>query len=203
MGYTSVPANFEVLRFAEWWSVQELLSTINAIKIINYSINEQRQQALETWGKMTCVCPFSKVHRFPGTGQLFVCGMIGDWPRKVQQLLTSLSYKSYNKDEKAKTQTGSSEALPDYNDAHMSFRNAITTMMDELYRMDAVFDRSTFEEKFRMAWNEKDPHTKFRSKVSDLEEPTTVSYSQYIPYSGRKGKEPETVEFEVEEEDEK
>lgn len=150
MSYSRIPDNFEVLRFATWWSVEELTTVLKSIKNINFSITEQRQQALQSWNNLASVCPFSKIHRFPKS-RTFVCSIYGDWARKEQQLVSALCYKNYTKDEKAKVP--SETGFSDFNDAHMSYRNAVTNMFNQLYRMDGVFSRQTFESRFFFEWD--------------------------------------------------
>lgn len=154
MVYQDLPRNWAVLRTSKWFSVEDLMELLNAIETVNYSITEQRQQALDAVRKLTTTCPFTTNDRFVENGS-FVCETVGDWPRKFSQLITSLSYKSNFKDEKAKFEPKIgqiAEPHVDFNDAHMSFRNSIIAIRNQLYISDGVFDRSYFEAKYRVSW---------------------------------------------------
>jgi len=164
------------LEYAPWYKVSDLFPAIRALRKINFSIVEQRQQALERLGNLTDNAPFSKDYRFAAEGT-YVCEVDGDWARKFQQLKAALSYKDYSKDNKLNpvprggtqgpTGTPSENKPLDFDDAQMAFWNATTAMFDQLRRADGVFNRAMFEQKFGLHWGGPEkPPTKGFSKMT-------------------------------------
>jgi hypothetical protein len=150
----------ENLEYAPWYKVSDLFPALKAIRKINFSITEQRQQSLERLGNLNDDAPFSKDFRFAHNGT-YVCEAEGDWARKFQQLKAALSYKDYSKDDKLNpvpkggqsTMGAPSENKPlDFNDSQMAFWNSTTSMFDQLRRADGVFNRAVFEQKFGLHW---------------------------------------------------
>lgn len=121
------------------------MAFVNAAQSVNFSIQEQRSQVLQRLANLLHVYPVERDRRFNARG-LYVCMVYGDWSRKFQQLRTALSYKDLAKDNKAKV------PLSDISDALVSYQNALTSMMDQLVRMDGVFDREAFESQMGLAW---------------------------------------------------
>jgi len=151
MPYQRLPENLKGLCFVSWYDLNKLGPDLKAIRKINYSIVEQRQQSLQRLGNLADECPFNLNVRFPVNG-IYVCEASGDWSRKFQQLKSSLSYKALNKDEKNK---GAVEhADRDYNDAQVAFWNSTTAMLDQIARMDGVWTRVTFETYHGLTWGE-------------------------------------------------
>lgn len=135
----------EVYSVAPWVTMPALMSFIVAAQSVNFSIQEQRSQVLQRLANMMHMYPVERTRRFHAEG-LFVCTIHGDWSRKFQQLRTALSYKDLAKDNKAKV------PLSDISDAMVSFQNALTAMMDQMIRMDGVFDRDSFEAQMGIGW---------------------------------------------------
>lgn len=152
MPYTIYPDRAASMEFVPWYDARELGATIAAIRKINFSIVEQRQQALERLGNMLDECPYDPDHRFP-TGKRYVCEGYGDWARKMQQLKSALNYKPLDKDDKTRnTAPGSGPSVGHQDDPQQAFFNATTSMFDQLVRLDGVFDRASFERSFGLVW---------------------------------------------------
>jgi len=155
MPYNNPSKRFLILQSAPWYDVRALFREVNALRKINFSITEQRQQALERLNSVPSECPFAADHRFP-EHQLFVSEAMGDWARKFQQLKSALSYKERDirahtnvrdggRDEKAEVSLG-------FSDSQQAFWNATTAMIDQLTRADDVFDRVAFEATLNLQW---------------------------------------------------
>jgi len=132
----------KILMHAQWYTVDELMTNMNYIRTINFSITEQRSQALARLNGMFSRCPYSQNQRFPDDLD-FVCESVGDWARKFQQLRSSLSYKD--------SKTGA----PDHvhkNDSFTAFWNATTAIIGQLMSLDGVINRTDFEEKYQLRW---------------------------------------------------
>jgi hypothetical protein len=142
------------LRYANWWSLPNLMQCINEIRKINYSVIEQRHQALERLSGLPNSDPLA-VGRFiisgnPGRG-FFVCELLGDWPRKFQQLRMALSSRDLpatRRDEQASAKS--------YDDSFVSFWSVTTAMLDEMRRLDGVWNRDRFEDHFNLEWHDEE-----------------------------------------------
>lgn len=161
MAYHGVPISTTIVMQAPWYFVPSLMKEINALRKINFAIVEQRSQALERFNNLCSISPVSETERFPAAG-LYVCELLGDWPRKFQQLKAALSFRE--RDVRAKQSNDNNNNAPrevvnagslisHYSDAHMAFWNSTTSILDELLRADHVYDRSSFEEELRMDWH--------------------------------------------------
>jgi hypothetical protein len=141
----------EPLRYCNWWTARNLMGCLNEMRKINFSVIEQRNQALERFSALPVVDPL-EAGRFPLGRDYYVCELLGDWPRKCQQLrmtLTSRELPSSRRDDQQSTAA--------YNDAFVAFWNATTSMLDELRRLDGVWSRRTFESFFSLEWQEDEP----------------------------------------------
>lgn len=149
MAYQNYPKTRACLvEQASWYDIQMLMREIKQIKKINFSIATNRANALERLGNLTDDAPYHATKRFPENAN-FVCDAVGDWSRKLTQLRSALSFKSYEKDIKSKD---NDSRVGDYNDAHVSFINSITAITDQISRRDDVFDRQSFEVNFGATW---------------------------------------------------
>lgn len=151
--YKTINQSVRVLRFAPWYSVEVLFAELNAVRAINFSIVEQRQQALERLGNMRREgIMFNFAVRFAAEGD-YVCESLGDWPRKFQQLRAALSYKERdlrgNMQDKEQTFHFQSSQ-----DALVAFQSATTSMMDQIVRADGIWDQEKFERYHSLYWNE-------------------------------------------------
>jgi len=143
--YQTFPQNIHILSNAPWHKIEVLMDEINALRRVNFSIVEQRQQALERLNNLPSERVFEQDSRFKFGS--YVCEMWGDWPRKMQQLKSALSFKERQVEKK--------DALPDlssFQDAQMAFWNSTTNIIDQLVRLDGVFDREKFENYFSLEW---------------------------------------------------
>lgn len=151
--YHNLPTSVFVLQSAPWYSVHVLVSTVNALRKINFSIVEQRQQALERLNNMPCVdCPYAAAKRFDPHG-LYVCEMLGDWTRKFQQLRSSLSYKDRSSEKSTKVDVSEDRHYQSMTDAHQAFWNATSAMYEQLLRFDGVYDVVNFEKFYSLDWH--------------------------------------------------
>jgi len=153
MPYIDPSLSVEIMQHAAWYDLDVFLREINSLRKINFSITEQRAQALERFNNMPERVPFDLGDRFEKRG-IFVCELSGDWARKFQQLKSALSYKdrdlrSFNvKDEKL----AGDHTAANVSDAQQAFWNATTAMLDQLIRQDYVWDRKRFEAHFHLTW---------------------------------------------------
>jgi len=150
MAYTTISKQLRIYMVAPWYNVQQFVDEVKSLRCINFSIVEQRQQALERINKLHSVCPFKANVRFP-EHELYICEFHGDWARKLQQLKSALSYKDRDKEVFQSSQKLESSSRPD--DASQAFWNATTAMLDQMTRGDGVFDRETFELYFKPTWH--------------------------------------------------
>jgi hypothetical protein len=159
MSYQNPSQQVMVLQHLPWYSVPALMAELKAIRSINFSVVENRQQALERLGKMLSDAPFSPAaapdsRRF-APGQ-YVCEGLGDWPRKFMQLKSALSHRDSNLMKAAFTEGKQPQIGADvnqsYSDAQQAFWNSTTAMIDQIIKLDHVYDRAKFEATFSAAW---------------------------------------------------
>lgn len=145
---------FMVLKTSPWYDVEQLIDEITALRRINFSIVESRQQALERLNNIPVHHPFAGALRFP-LDKVFVCELNGDWARKFQQLKSALSFKERDKEvvkhQSMPPQKGENLDAP--SDSHQAFWNSTTAILDQLTRLDGCFDRETFERHFSLDWH--------------------------------------------------
>lgn len=148
--YHNVDPSVAMLAYAPWYDVRHLFKEIHAIRKINYSIVEQRQQALERINNILTTSVFDLDRRF--AEGIYVCEALGDWGRKFQQLKTALSFKE--RDLRANRDKGDREVDGQaHSDAQQAFWNATTAILDQLVRADAVWHRRSFESFYRLDWH--------------------------------------------------
>lgn len=149
-------SRFIVLRNSPWYDVEELIAEVSALRRINFSIVESRQQALERINNITIHHPFKVNERFLDD-KVFICETFGDWARKFQQLKSALSLKERDKELMAKHQAlpaqKGEQSIDASSDSHQAFWNATTSILDQLTRLDGCFDRETFERHFGLDWH--------------------------------------------------
>jgi len=150
--------NFELrhypLAIAPWYKVTDLLDAIAAVRRINYSLVESRQQALERLNSIPTSQVFGVGLRF-SANEAYVCELIGDWGRKFQQIKSSLSFKERTKEMLMKSSTSDVRDKPsDNSDSAQAFWNSTTAMYDQIVRLDGVFDQSKFEVYAGLTWQE-------------------------------------------------
>lgn len=136
------------LQYTTWYSVRDLMATIKSINKINFSIVEQRQQALTSLNSISDDCPYSLNTRFPQDGH-YVCAGKGDWVRKIQQLRTSLAYKEVTL---RGGPTPPAASTTDANDSCIAFYNACSAIITQVAQRDFVHDRQSFERDFALTW---------------------------------------------------
>lgn len=135
-----------------WYEVRALTVELAALRRINFSIVEQRQQALERLGNLESEAPYAESKRFP-EGKRFICEAWGDWARKFQQLKLALSFKEQQGgDGRRGNQSDGSEVFASYENSRVAFFNATTAMYDQLMRRDGVWTRRDFEDRFTFDW---------------------------------------------------
>ncbi|UHK03085.1 MAG: coat protein [Guiyang benyvirus 1] len=143
--YINFTSRATLHKHMQWYEVGQLMETLKNIWKINFSITEQRQQALLQLNNLDDACPYDVHVRFP-EGRLYVCTGTGDWLRKFQQLRTSLSLKEHKHDKKT---TGE---VPDISDAMVAFHNSITNIMTQIGQQENVFYRDNFERIYSLIW---------------------------------------------------
>lgn len=148
MPYENWTSKVEVLSYGPWVTAKSLKRTLGALQGTNFSIQEQRNQAMARIADLGGEAPFGAEDRFPDVG-LYVCLDYLDWGSKMRQLRSSLLVKDYAKDDKHKGST-----TVDISDNIVSFHHSISSMLDELNRLDGVFNRESFEDTFCLEWAE-------------------------------------------------
>lgn len=131
--------SFFVLQHTAWYRVDTLLELVKALRRINFSIAEQRNQALQRINTAACPPPFSAHSRFPTIPH--VCEGYGDWGRKLTQLRLALSHKSRDKDKSLRD----SAPATDISDAIVAFTSGLQAIVDQCIVGDGVLTRTTFE----------------------------------------------------------
>jgi len=151
MAYANYNRMVRILQQAVWYDVSVLLNELKAIRRINFSIVEQRQQALERINAIAIDGPFGAAVRFPDNSD-YVCEILGDWSRKFQQLKSALSFKERD----LRTQGIPSDKVHadqgSVSDAQQAFWNATTAMLDQIRNLDYVWERVSFENRYNMDW---------------------------------------------------
>lgn len=148
MAYADYPLAVALVEGDSWYEVRALKRELRALRAVNFSIQEQRSQALQRLGNMAQEAPFALATRFPG-GRAFVCEAAGDWARKFQQIRSALVYKDLIKDDKVREHTSRGS---DISDAQQAYYNALTAMGDQLTRMDGVYTQAIFEDRYGLEW---------------------------------------------------
>lgn len=140
------------------------MQAVKQLRAINFSIVEQRQQALEVFNNLPVIeRPFARNRRFPDE-EFLLCTLHADWPRKIQQLCSALSFK--NRQEEVRELPVRKEGNPNHasqDDAQQAFWNATTSMHDELVRGIGIFSRHEFESTFGLRWTEPEPPLRRRA----------------------------------------
>ena len=150
MAYQNLDRYTKVLLKLPWYRVDNLTLLLLGLRKVNFSIVEQRQQALERLNSLEVHIPFGPDRRFVDD-DLYICEGLGDWPRKFQQLKLALSYKE--RDLRSNKEEGNVPLhFSSSQDAHVAFWNATTSIMDQLKRLDDVYDTETFEARFKLRW---------------------------------------------------
>jgi hypothetical protein len=148
--------SFLVLKASPWYDVEQLIEEVIALRRINFSIVEQRQQALERLNSIIIHHPFAANLRFPDN-KVYICELNSDWARKFQQLKSALSLKERDKEVLMKHNTSPTQHLDAPNtlgsDSQQAFWNATTNILDQLTRLDGCYDRASFERTFNMDWH--------------------------------------------------
>lgn len=138
------------LQGAIWYSTYDLLTEMRYLRAINFHIVEQRAQALERFNKLDGLFTdelFNLERRFP-MGIAYVCDIMGEWPRRFQQLKTALSYKERDLRNQEKS---SPDHQAQQNDAFVAFWNATTNIIDAVVKKD-YWTTKLFERHFRLTW---------------------------------------------------
>jgi hypothetical protein len=143
---------------------------ISALRKINFSIVEQRQQALERINSLHSETLFSRTQRFPDD-ELYVCELLGDWARKFQQLKSALSFKERDlRNREGATSKDTNVSDQPQSDAQQAFWNSTTAILDEIHRLDEVYDRLKFEGFFKLNWHDDNVLALERGQAEDLAE---------------------------------
>ena len=135
---------------AIWADADHLAACLHDIRTINFSITESRGQALERFAKVQIRAPFGPSARFPADRD-FVDLTFGDWPRKIQQLMSALGQKDRAGEKELANLEGmgpSKSNSRSADDAATAFWNSTTQMIDTLARGHGVFDQELFEHNF-------------------------------------------------------
>lgn len=142
----------EYIEMANWWSVKTFVKVINRLRAMNYTIQESRNQMLESLNQMPNDAPFAIDERFPSTG-LFVCEMTDTWMRQLQQIRSSLMVKDRRTERHESTVSAKTTGVNDStSDAQQAFFNATTGALESITQREGVFNRAAFESHFRLVW---------------------------------------------------
>lgn len=93
MSYTNWNADHVLLAAAPWYHTEALMMTLVSLRSKNFSIQENRNQALAELNQLKGGGPFSKSVRFPADVK-YVCELYEDWARQLAQLRSACSYKN-------------------------------------------------------------------------------------------------------------
>jgi len=150
----------------DWFSTRTLNQTMREVRGIDFSVRTQREAAREMLTKMV---PFENIFdqriRFPVQGT-YVCSVLGDWPKKLTQILEALNYKDESKDIKDNSNreatvglgkgndrnTTSAPSKFDYNDALHAFWTGTQAVLDQIGSMSEVYSQRKFEATFNLRW---------------------------------------------------
>lgn len=147
--YGGYNISMAAIQHAYWYDVEQLMQVVHQMRQRKWTVAENRNQMLELLNKAICPAPFSRTTRFPAD-RGFICEAMGDWTRKFQQLRGSLDFKDHFKD--GKTKDAPASVFQDANDAHQTFNNVTTEIIDEIVRLQDVYDLAMFEARFHLTW---------------------------------------------------
>lgn len=139
---------------AEWYDVEQLGTVMRAMKKMNFSIVEQRQQAMASLNDLQDAAPYSRLERFPAD-RIYICVSTGDWIRKFQQIRTSLSYRSHEVRQAQQPNGAVREVHPmttAESDSLLAFHNAISSIMSQISQGEYIYTRETFEHTMGVEW---------------------------------------------------
>jgi hypothetical protein len=157
----------KLFRASEWISTDHLTEILSHMDGIKFAIESNRQAALEFWAGYRKTPPFAHDVQFP-EWDCYVRLSEGDWPQKVQQLLTALQYKEEKRvQQTASTSQGGSgrdrdrspvqseepeikDRIP--NDVLLSFTTAVRSMRYQIGKQEGVYDRDKLHTNLRLAW---------------------------------------------------
>jgi len=166
MPYNHWSEEAETLSGLNWCPVKEATSIIRQCLNKNFSIIEQRREALSLIHGMYKECPFSRLERFPEY-TTFVCLQMYDWPNKMDQAIEALNFKETSIPEEHEgtrsNKTGlmgnfknkGNDPRPGFysgDDALHAFHQALVNMQRELAAMDGVFGRRSLEARLGIVW---------------------------------------------------
>jgi len=160
----------------EWVAVRDLRQLFQHMDGADLATNAARKQALQFWASIWKEAPFTRNTRFPVDGT-YVAINNGDWPGKIQQMLTGLQFKELDQTRagKERQEQGSraqmkhtvrntnenaidEEAVPEEprnaipNDVLLSIEMAIRNMRIQLGRGNDVWSITTFERNLGLTW---------------------------------------------------
>jgi hypothetical protein len=173
LGTTDALLRIESLQNANWYKNQLLMDVINTIRSINFAVQAERGQALNTLGSLPGDAPYAIALdnnqnsttniRFT-LGIAYICEAVQPWNNFFQTLISALSFKERTTE---KTMLGNMQApnaaqnsatpsstmiLSNYNDASQAFANTITNMLDAVTTTNGIYNQSRFEQEFNVEW---------------------------------------------------
>jgi hypothetical protein len=146
-----------------WIGVKELGEAIRVCQSINFSVVEQRREALAVLNSLYGESPFNRLEEFPQY-KTYVCLMLGSWPVKMSQAIEALNFKETTLPEKGK-EAAMKSVVAKYegndprrgfysgDDALHAFHQALVNMQREVAMRDRVYGRRSLEDHLNIEWH--------------------------------------------------
>jgi hypothetical protein len=152
----------ENLAGVAWYPTREAARVFTEMASKDFSVVEQRREALSLLTGLPSEAPFDYDRRFPARAT-YICSALGDWPNKLAQLRSALNYRDDVKSsstsvdqQRLTTRTdqpnGARRAAYSGDDALFSFHQALRNCMQEIGRSDHVFGRKSFESRMGLVY---------------------------------------------------
>jgi len=159
----SYGVNVDSLAWAPWYRLESFGRAVRDIRSIDFSIREQRTQALTTLAQLEADAPYNKDLRFPN--EVYITEGRGLWGQNLTQIRNALGYKDGIKDHKDSRnntagprgegraeQAAAAERIWDYNDANQAFWKSTNELVKLLGRHHEMYRRDNFERVYGLVW---------------------------------------------------
>jgi len=140
----------------DWCPIKDVMQAIRKCQAINFSVVEQRGEALTIINQIRRDAPFTMHVRFPEP-TLYVCLSRGGWPRKLTQVMEALNFKETTLTKKEESKMGVKGNDPrsgfySGDDALHAFHQGLTNMVNEIATRDEVWGRVSTEARLGLTW---------------------------------------------------
>jgi hypothetical protein len=132
----------------------------------NFSIIEQRREALTLIHGAYKDCPFDRTHEFPEYST-YVCLQLYDWPNKMDQCIEALNFNANSIPEEHEGTRSNKTGMLGHvktkgndsrigffsgDDALHAYHQSLVNMQKELAALDGVFGKRSLESRLGIVW---------------------------------------------------